>query len=311
MAALRQRWESFWFEPAGPLNLGLCRMLFFGALFLFYLPHDFSAWGTVSDVFWQPLSLFRRLHLKIFPEQQLEIIQLLWKAALVLSCVGLFTPVSVGTSFLLGIYLLGLPHNFGKVHHADAILVFAFGILAFSYCGDSCSLDRWIGTRRSRRAPPKTTARVSAEYTWPIRTIWLAMASVFFAAGWSKIRQSGMAWISSDQLRILLLQHNYYVSDSEPLTAWGLTVAQYPGVCHLLAAATMAIEISYPLALFSRTARRIIVPAALSMLVAIRLLMGPGFEALMICHIFWVPWNRVFARLRGSQTLPAPATERA
>jgi hypothetical protein len=306
MAGLRQRWETLWFEPAPPLNLGLCRIFFFGALFLFYLPQDFSVWSTVSDVFWQPVSLFRWLHLKVLSEETLGIVQLLWKSALALSCVGFFTSVSVGTSFFLGIYLLGLPHNFGKVHHADAILVFAFGILAFSRCGDSCSLDRLIRTRRFRTAPPETSEPVSGEYTWPIRTIWLAMTLVFFAAGWSKIRQSGLAWISSDQLRILLLQHNYYLSDSDPLTSWGLILAQYPRLCHLLAAATILCETTYPLALISVTARWILAPAGFLMLVAIRVLMGPGFEALMICHVFWIPWERVYARFRAPQEMQGP-----
>src|SRR5215831_11657892 len=167
MAGLRRRWDYFWFAPATPLDLGLCRIFFFGLLFLFYLPKDFSAWSTVSDVFWQPISLFRWLHLKVFPEQTLKIIQILWKTALALSCVGLCTRLSVSTSFLLGIYLLGLPHNFGKVHHADAILVFVFGVLTLSHCSDSCSLDRLICARRRPLGFSEASAQLSGEYTWP------------------------------------------------------------------------------------------------------------------------------------------------
>jgi len=311
MEWLRMKWDRLWFEPAPPQNLGLCRVIFFGAVLLFYLPKDFSGWATVAEVFWRPLALFRWLHLKTFSQEHLEIMQLAWKTALALSCIGLLTRLSVAASFVLGIYLLGLPHNFGKVHHADAILIFVFGIMAISHCGDSCSLDRILRNKTSFIASRAKRTLRSAEYTWPIRTIWLAMAFVFFAAGWSKIRQSGMAWITSDQLRIFLLQHNYYLSDSDPLTSWGLVVAQYPGICHLLAAATIVIETSYPLALFSRSARRIVVPAAFLMLVAIRVLMGPGFEVLMICHIFWVPWNRVFYRLIRASKIPAPSTQQA
>lgn len=310
MESLRRKWDCLWFEPAPPQNLGLCRILFFGALFLFYLPKDFSAWGTVPEVFWRPVSLFRWLHLKPFSQHHLEIMQLAWKSALALSCIGLFTRLNVAISFVLGFYLLGLPHNFGKVHHADAILIFAFGILAISHCGDSCSLDRVLRNKNSILAPRADPAAASAEYIWPIRTIWLAMTLVFFAAGWSKIRRSGMAWISSDQLRIFLLQHNYYLSDSDPLTSWGLIVAQYPRFCHFLAGATVVIETSYPLALFSRIARRIIVPAAFLMLVAIRMLMGPGFETLMICHVFWVPWDRLFCRLTAGSKITESSAQR-
>ncbi len=60
---LRVWWMRFWFEPVEPLNLGLCRILFFGAFFLVYLRSDFSAWGEVSNSFWMPVGIFKVLHL--------------------------------------------------------------------------------------------------------------------------------------------------------------------------------------------------------------------------------------------------------
>src|SRR6266480_239160 len=268
MEWLREQWERLWFKPASPRNLGLCRLVFFGTIFLFYLPEDFSAWGAVSDFFWKPIGLFSWLHLRVVPERHLEILQLLWKTALGFSCIGLFTRVSVSVSFVLGIYLLGLPHNFGKIHHDDAILVFVFGIMALSRCADSCSLDRLILRTRSKSDESGNHALVSAEYTWPIRTIWLLMSLVFFSAGFPKIRQSGMDWISTDNMRILLIQHNYYLSDKDPLVPWGLFLAQYPRFCNLLAAAAIVFETGYPLALFSRAARWIVIPSAFFMLVS-------------------------------------------
>ena len=65
MRALRKRWLRFWYEPTSPLNLAVCRVLFFGAFFLFYLPRDFSLWGEVSGSFWLPLPLFQVLHLPV------------------------------------------------------------------------------------------------------------------------------------------------------------------------------------------------------------------------------------------------------
>ena len=293
MMWLRKSWRHFWFEPALPLNLGLCRMIFFGALFLFYLPQDFSAWAEVSDVFWKPIGLFRHLHLPVLSENHLTIIQILWKVSLGLSCIGLFTRVSTVTSFILGIYLIGLPHNFGKIHHDDAILVFVLGILALSWCGDSWSVDQLILKARRENNLSFKCKRMSGEYTWPIRAIWLVMALIFFAAGTSKIIHSGIEWAFSDNLMLLFIQHNYYLSDGDPLTSWGLILAQYSWLCRMLAAATIVLETGYPMALFSSKARLIVVPSVFLMLVSIRVFMGPAFEQLMICNIFWVPWDRV------------------
>jgi predicted DCC family thiol-disulfide oxidoreductase YuxK len=119
---------------------------------------------------------------------------------------------------------------------------------------------------------------------------------IFFAAGFSKLRQSGLEWIFSDHLAILLVRHQYYVSDGEPLTAWGPVIASYPWAARTMAAVSVFTEFLYPLALFSVRARLILVPAGIMFLVGIRLLMGPTFEAFLICHAFWVPWAWLASR---------------
>jgi hypothetical protein len=293
MRGLRQRWERFWFEPTSPTNLGVCRMLFFGALFLFYWSEDFSAWAEVSPVFWRPIGLFRRLHLPLFPRESMAVIGAVWKGTLVLSSVGLCTRLSTGTAFLFGVYLLGLPHNFGKIHHFDAVLVFVLGVMALSRCGDGWSVDRLLRTALSTDGPVAKNPLLSGEYTWPVRTVWLILALIFFAAGASKLRHSGLEWVFSDYLQILLIQYNYHLANADPLTSWGPAVAQHSRLTRLLAGATIGIEVGYPLALFSRSARWLLVPGGVLSLLGIRVLMGPTFEPLMLCSLFWVPWDRV------------------
>ena len=85
-----------------------------------------------------------------YPAPLLAVIQALWKVTLGLSCIGLFTRFSTVTSFILGVYLLGLPYNFGLLSHSNAILVFVLGIMALSRCGDSCSVDQLLRTARRR-----------------------------------------------------------------------------------------------------------------------------------------------------------------
>lgn len=297
MRTLRERWMRFWFEPVEPLNLGLCRILFFGAFFMFYLRQDFSGWAEVPDIFWRPVWLFEILHLPVLPEDLIAMLQTIWKASLALSCIGLFTRASTVCSFVLGAYLIGLPNNFGTIHHADALVVIVLGIMALSRCGDSCSIDRLIQrTHRSSNLSERIPL-VSGEYTWPVRAVWLMFALIFFAAGATKLMTSGLEWILSDNMRLVLLQSQYRADP--PLVSWGLDLAQYSWLPQLLAAATIVLEVGYPLALFSRRARWIIVPAVFSMQVGIRVLMGPWFATFLICNLFWIPWNRVsrgFAR---------------
>src|SRR5262249_55737395 len=150
--------------------------------------------------------------------------------------------------FVLGIYLFGLPNNFGRTHHLDTVLVFSFLILAFSRCGDAWSIDRLIRTARRGNDSLIDRRTLSGEYTWPVRMIWVMMSLVFLAAGLSKLRHSGLEWITGDTMAIFLIQANYHSTDADPLTTWGLNLAQSSLLPHLLAAAGVILETGYPIA---------------------------------------------------------------
>jgi hypothetical protein len=309
MHRLHSRWQHFWFEPTPPLNLSICRALCYGGLFLSYLGHDFSAWAEVSGVFWQPIWLLRWLHIPLLPGELLDLLQFFWKAALGLSCLGLWTRFSTFTAFVLGVYLLGLPRSFGGISHTDCLLVFVLGIMALSRCGDSGSVDALVRTVRRGADPAGKHPELSGEYTWPVRMVWVMMALIFFAAGVAKLRHSGLGWVSS--LEIFLVQNQYHVT-YDPLTSWGLHLAQNGWLCRVLAAGTLVIEVGFPLALCSCGIRWIVVPASLLMLIGIRLLLGPAFERFMIGYLFWVPWDRVanaFAASRARAPVAGTALE--
>ncbi len=299
-------WNAFWFAPGPASTLGTCRLLFFGALFLWQLPHDFSAWGAYSSAWWMPIPLFDVLRVPAFSPATIEWIQAVWKVALLLSAIGWFARPAMAVAFVLGTYLMGLPHNFGQTQHFDTLVVFASGALALSRAGDACSVDAIrdaAGTRGGERPPD------DGEYTWPIRLVWVMMALIFFAAGVSKLRHSGLEWIFSDNLSYLLLRQQYHLSDGEPLTRWGIWVANHAWASRGLAAMSVGVETMFPLALFSRRARCVIVPAGLCFLIGIRTLMGPTFEQFMMCYVFWLPWSRIGALLRERTAQAIPAAQ--
>ena len=297
-------WTRFWFEPGAASTLGFCRAVFFLGLCAWQFPIDYAAWGSYSTVLWMPIWLFDRFGLPLLSSGTLDVMQTAWKASLALAAIGLLTRPAMIVAFVLGTYLLGLPHNFGQTQHFDALAVFVMGALAISRAGDAWSIDALVSV--ARRGSPERPAP-SGEYTWPVRFVWVAMSLIFFAAGVAKLRESGLEWIFSDNLAMLLRRQQYGISDGEPLTAWGLVVAGYPWLSQALAGVSVAVETLFPLALFSRTARLLLVPGALGLLAGIRVLMGPTFEQFMICFVFWVPWDQVAARLQARQRAPKPS----
>ena len=298
--ALIGRWQRFWFEPSSPTSLGVCRVLFYGALFAVYAREDFAGWASVSTGYWRPVWIFDVLGLQVLSAEWLRVLDMAWKIALILSAIGLATRLCMAAAFPLGLYYFGLPHNFGQTYHFDALVVFVLGIFALSRAGDAWSLDALFARARvaSRGgAPVPPTPPPSGEYTWPSRMVWVAMALVFFAAGASKLRRSGLEWITSDSLAIHLMRAAYHVSDADPIGPFGLWIAQSTLLTRALAATTIVVEFAFPLALVSRYARWFFVPSAFLMLVGIRVLMGPTFGTFLICSVFWVPWDRVGAWL--------------
>jgi predicted DCC family thiol-disulfide oxidoreductase YuxK len=246
----------------------------------------------VSRVFWQPMSFFRTLGLGVLPPAALAAASAAWKLLLLTSAAGLFTRFSTAGAFVLGTYLMGIPHSFGKIHHDNGVLVFAMGILAFSRCGDGWSVD---SLARAARRPLAASPAPNGEFTWPIRMMWLVMSLVFFGAGVSKLRHSGLEWITSNTLQSILLLSNDPLAHpaAVPPTDWGLWLAGVPWLCMAVGAASLALELFFPLALFSRLARRIVVPGVLAVQIGISLIMGPDFLRFLVCYLFWVPWKRM------------------
>lgn len=180
---------------ASSFDLGISRILLYGFCFLYYFSYDFAAWAHVPAEFWRPIALFHQLHWSLGSETLLVAFSVIWKAALALCAVGLATRPATLTAAALGTYLLGLEHNFGKVHHFTAALVIVFWILALSRCGDRCSVDSWIRTARSRNRP-----RNVLNYLWPVWAVRVQLSLVMLAAGLAKLRHGGMEWITSDNL---------------------------------------------------------------------------------------------------------------
>ena len=301
-ARLGTYWREYWFAPSSAVDLACARIAFLGALFLYYLPHDYSALPTVGEVFWNPIWAFQTLGFGRAGSSDLVVLQLLWKLSLFFACIGLFTRTSLLVAVTLGFYLLGTQHGFTKVRNNDGVVWFVLLILAASRCGDLWSVDEWIRVRLRGRPPRATTTTTSPEYTWPIRMVWMLLAMVFFLSGVQKLRESGLAWLTSGHLRYRLMEKNYPSGFGEvPLVSWGWELGRSAWVGRFVAIFTLVMELGYPLALVWKWARWVFPAGTVLMLIGIRSLMGPPFELFVLCHLFWVPWERVIAAFAGPE----------
>lgn len=285
-----QAWQRFWFEPQSPIDLAICRVIFFGGLLWQRGDDNAARWATLGSTFWFPISAFRTFSIPLLDASTLHWMHIVWALALAASCVGLWSRASMAVAAVFGFYLIGLPHNFGKTHHSDAIVVFILAAFALSRAGDRWAIDAWLARRKGIVFPAK-----SGEYRWPIRVAWLGWILLYFAAGISKLTNAGLDWALSDSFRNVLLEHHY---THHPIVDWGLTLAEYPAIYMTLGVGTLVIETLCPIALFHPWARAVFAPALASMQFGIWLVLGVKFPAFLLVFAFWIPWEASYFRTR-------------
>ena len=289
------RWNRFWFEPQGPLNLGISRAICYAVLVLVYLPEPFTHWAELDrqSAYWEPIYPFSspHVHLPLVGATGLMILQCVWKCSLVLACIGLFTRISTLIAFVLGGYLIGLMFNYGKLEHQVMPVVITLGILALSHCGDAFSIDAWLRRRRGQIPIP------SGEYRWPIRMVWLVMSVTFCAAAIAKLRESGIHWVTGDGFSLLMIQQMY--KTSPPHVRWGLLVANHRLLAVIFAGGSLCTELLFPLTLFDKRARVFFPLVTFVMQLSIGLVMNIWFIQFLAIYGFWIPWDRSVRKPSG------------
>ena len=227
-----------------------------------------------------------------------------FKLSLLLMVFGLWTRAGAWVAAIAGSYVLAVPNNFGRAGHGDDVVVILLWVFAFARSGDGFSIDRWFAARRQASMPLP-----SGEYTWPIRMVWLLMSLVYFAAGVTKLRVSGLHWALSDNMAFTLRAHE--VNNSNPVLHIGVAIARQAWMVRSLAFTTLVLETFFFLSLFSRWARLILVPAMFLGHLFIALVMGVVFTQFMFTYLFWLPWEKLFPRHAGiERTRAVPALSR-
>ena len=117
---------------------------------------------------------------------------------------------------------------------------------------------------------------------------------VFFNSAIAKLRKSGLDWALSENLAVLMVRLTYF---NKPVTEWGLRLANIPWFGHGMGLSAILVELCFPLVLFSRIARRILVPLAFLMQLGNKFLLGVDFTVFMFAYVFFIDWGWLLARM--------------
>jgi len=281
-------WAAFWYAPGSARNLAIARILLAGtALWVVLSRFDLPSVLAFPPELWDGITPERRLRfLMIFGLRTEQVLYGALHLTLVAALVGVWPRVACFLSALLLYHFAPFETVFSTPNpYLRGLTLPTLGllVLACSPCGDALALWPRAGLAGG---PP------SWRYRWPLVLVQVLLCEVYLFAGYSKLVTTGPGWVSADTVRGYLLALNQVTGDTGP-GSWGYAAARLPGVCWAIAGAGLAFELTFPVVLFSVTARWIWLPVALVFHAANALLFHILFHNLGLLFVF-VDWDRVW-----------------
>jgi hypothetical protein len=268
LEAAARRAEAWLFAPGDPRRLAALR-IGLGAVLAVRL-----ATGPYQELARQPAALFRpisflRLLDAMPPPPVVAVLQVVAVAAAVLAALGVAARVTLPLAWVAGLPLIAMTSSIGKVVHNDVLLLLVLVPLLPAPTGDAWSL-----AALRRRGSGTPGGGVSPRYGWPVRTAMVVVAGAYFFTGLAKLLHAGPAWVTSGNLRWVL----YASSDQAAApNQVALFVADRPWLAHLVALATVVVELSFPLVLVRPRAGWVLVPCVLGLHAGIWVAMGLNY----------------------------------
>jgi hypothetical protein len=291
-----RRWDRFWFTPTSPRNIDAARIVFSAYSLWVLASRNLAGVSGLPLDFWSRVGASSRWRYLDFPGHfALERI-LVWIAGVALVC-AMLGVLSRLSCFVAGILLyhlaplesmIWIPHPYAR---GLTISVLALLTLSFSPSGDGWGL---LSLRRRSSAGP------SSDYTWPVRLIQVFLVEIYLFSGYAKIAVVGWKWASASNIRNWVL---YCIEEDQMgvFHSFGAWIADRPLVCLAMGVGTLAFELGLVTVLFSKTARRVLVPLVALFHLAILFSMNLTFLNVPQLLVF-ADWDVVAAWLKRRRT---------
>jgi ABC-type multidrug transport system fused ATPase/permease subunit len=243
--SIASRIDCFWYAEAPPERLALLRILV-GAFALVYVVVRYPALAAVTHFHageFSPVGPVTVLAAPLSPP---------------LVHAGLVVAVLSGAAFVAGVrYRIAGPafalaflwvtsyrSSWGMTFHTENLTALHLLVLAVAPAADARSFDA-----RSAKSSPAAGGR----YGWAIRVMCVVTVVTYVLAGIAKLRLAGFDWANGEILRAQVAFDNLRKIE---LGSWhsplGAALVRFAWPFHVLAWATLALELGAPLALLGR-----------------------------------------------------------
>jgi len=278
--------------PIDALALGMIRAAICTFVLLDVLLTDFVDLGRLPTTVMRPTGAMQILPWKFYdllvtPRGMLAL-KFLLMLSLAAAAAGYFTAASTKSSALLFLFYQGLIRSFGHFNHDEMPIAYMLICLAFVPCGDAFSLDNRLGRARKRIG--------DLVYGYPILLMRCLLAWSYFSSALIKLRVSGLGYFHADNLPNVAIMHSL---DNLHCTHFRLAfwLPSVRGMTTLAVVLVFLWELAFPLAIFSRTARRIILPFGLLFHLLTTLFMNLSFPYHVAAYAVFIDWPRLAQRV--------------
>lgn len=180
--------------------------------------------------------------------------------------------IGFALAWLSLLFLAALRTSVGKIQHNEVLLLIGCLPIVFAPAARLWDRRRTIGAG------------------WPVRAAALFVSLVYFWAGFQKLRFSGIAWETGDNMRWTL-----YHAATSPLPkthAVSLFVGDRPWMAHLMAGTALGLELLAPLLLITRFTRWLFILGSFFLHLGVYLTLGLDYWGwiLTVAIVLW-PWD--------------------
>ncbi|MFY9621050.1 MAG: hypothetical protein WAM70_07070 [Pyrinomonadaceae bacterium] len=284
--------------PTSAAALGSIRAALFGFVLIEVLATGFVDLGRLPITLMRPTGLLQILSWRFYEIVLTPRGMLALKIALVVSLAaataGYLTSASTKSAALLFLFYQGLVRSFGHFNHDEMPVVYMLIALAFTPCGDAWSIDSLLRRTRTRVG--------DVVYGFPILLLRGLLAWSYFSSAVIKLRVTGVEYFNSDNLPTVAILHSLdNLHDTQHRLAFWL-----PNAVEFTAVLTLLIvlwELAFPLAIFSKLARRIILPFGIIFHVATIFFMNVSFPYHLAAYAVFIDWPWLVGQLGSNPYL--------
>lgn len=282
--------------PTDADALGVIRAAFCAFVLLQMLSTDFAAFGHLPTTVMRPTGAMQLLSWRFYDAlitpRGMLILKALLVVSLLSSSLGFFTSLATKFAALLFLFYEGLVRSFGLFNHDEMTGVYILVVLAFTPCGDGFSLDRLLRATRQRWP--------GFAYGYPILLMRILVAWSYFTSALIKMRVTGLRYFSPDNLPVVSIWHSLdNLHESQHKLAFWLPNIR--GITGAIVIVALLWELLFPLAIFSKLARRIILPFGIVFHLLTIPFMNISFPYHMAAYVVFIDWPRVAARGASSR----------